>query len=180
MASNSSCLPRLAASSPTRLQCLSLLIASGVLYQTLCPPSLFAQSSAGGYMTAGEPAKVAGARNAAVQARIPLSVKPGYHVNSNTPSDEYLIPLKLTWTATGALEGGAIAYPKPTMEKYEFAEKPLSVYTGNFELVANFKVAANAPAGPGAAVGKLRYQACSNKACYQPKTIEITVGYQVQ
>ena len=145
-----------------------------------CLPSLFAQSSAAGYLAAGEPAKVAGARNAAVQARIPLSVKSGYHVNSNTPSDDYLIPLKLTWTATGALEVGAIAYPKPSMEKYEFAEKPLSVYTGNFELVANFKVAANAPAGPGAAVGKLRYQACSNKACYQPKTIEISVPYQVQ
>jgi DsbC/DsbD-like thiol-disulfide interchange protein len=147
---------------------------------TLCLPSLSAQSSAAGYLAVGEPAKVAGARNAVVQVKIPLSVKPGYHVNSNKPAEEYLIPLKLTWTATGALEGGAITYPKPSMEKYEFAEKPLSVYTGNFELVASFKVAAAAPAGPGAAVGKLRYQACSNKACYQPKTIEITVPYQVQ
>ena len=144
----------------------------------LCLPSLFAQSS--GYLAAGEPAKVAGARSAAVQAKIPVTVKVGYHVNSNTPSDDYLIPLKLTWISTGALEAGAVTYPKPSLEKYEFAEKPLSVYTGNFELVANFKVAANAPTGPGAAVGKLRYQACSNKACYQPKTIEITVPYQVQ
>jgi len=123
---------------------------------------------------------VAGARNAAVQAKIPVSVKAGYHVNSNTPSDDYLIPLKLTWTATGALEGGTVTYPKPSLEKYEFAEKPLSVFTGNFDLVANFKVAANAPAGPGVAVGKLKYQACSNKACYAPKTIDITVPYQVQ
>ena len=123
---------------------------------------------------------MAGARNAAVQAKIPVTVRTGYHVNSNTPSEEYLIPLKLTWTETGALEGGAIVYPKPSMEKYEFTEKPLSVFTGNFDLVANFKVAANAPAGPGVAVGKLRYQACSNKACYQPKTIEIAVPYQVQ
>jgi len=109
-----------------------------------------------------------------------VSVKPGYHVNSNAPSDENLIPLKLTWTSTGALEAGAITYPKPSLEKYEFSEKPLSVYTGNFDLTANFKVAANAPAGPGAAVGKLRYQACSNRACYPPKTVEITVPYQVQ
>lgn len=149
-----------------------------LLIACLCLPSLFAQSS--GYLAAGEPSKVAGARNAAVQTKIPVSVKPGYHVNSHTPSDDYLIPLKLTWTATGALEAGAVTYPKPSLEKYEFAEKPLSVYTGNFELVANFKVAAKAPTGPGAAVGKLRYQACSNKACYQPKTIEITVPYQVQ
>jgi thiol:disulfide interchange protein DsbD len=149
-----------------------------LLTACLCLPSLFAESS--GYLAAGEPEKVKGARNAAVQAKIPVTVKSGYHVNSSTPSDDYLIPLKLTWTSTGALEGGTVNYPKPSLEKYEFAEKPLSVYTGNFELVANFKVAAKAPTGPGMAVGKLRYQACSNKACYPPKTIEVTVPYQIQ
>ena len=104
----------------------------------------------------------------------------GYHVNSNTPSEEYLIPLKLTWTSTGALEGGAITYPKGALEKYEFSEKPISVYTGNFDLTATFKVAATAPAGPGAAVGKLKYQACSNRACFPPKTVDVNVSYQVQ
>jgi len=137
-----------------------------------------AQSS--GYLTLGDLPKVIGKRGAAVQAKIPLAVRPGFHVNSNTPNEEYLIPLKLTWKATGALEGGQIAYPKPSLEKYEFSEKPLSVFTGNFDVVANFKVAANAPAGPGAAVGQLRYQACSDRACFPPKTIEVAIPYQVQ
>ena len=128
----------------------------------------------------GEPQTVAGKRNAAVQAKIPVFVRPGFHVQSNSPSDDFLIPLKLTWASTGALEGGSVTYPKPSMEKYEFADKPYSVYTGNFELVANFKVAANAPAGPGAAVGELVYQACSDRACYARKTVKITVPYQIQ
>ena len=109
-----------------------------------------------------------------------MTVHAGYHVNSNTPSDEYLIPLKLTWKSTGALEAAQTVYPKPSLEKYEFSEKPLSVYTGSFELTANFKVAANAPAGPGVAVGQLRYQACSDKACFPPKTVEVTLPYQIQ
>ena len=112
---------------------------------------------------------MAGKRSAAVQVKIPVTVKDGYHVNSNKPSEEYLIPLKLTWTQLGSLEGGTVTYPKPMLEKYEFSETPLSVFTGGFELVANFKVAANAPAGPGAVTGKLRYQACSNRACYPPQ-----------
>jgi hypothetical protein len=144
----------------------------------LLEQSLLAQGS--GYLTVGEPSKVAGKRNASVQAKIPLTVLSGYHVNSDKPADEYLIPLKLTWTSPGALEPGNIVYPKPALEKYEFAEKPLSVFTGNFDLVANFKVAANAPAGPGAATGKLRYQACNNRACFAPKTVEVTVSYQIQ
>lgn len=148
--------------------CLPLLFA----------PLLFAQGS--GYLAVGEPQKVAGKRGASVQSKIPMTVMTGYHVNSNAPNEEYLIPLKLTWTSTGALEGGTVTYPKPLQEKYEFSEKPLSVYTGNFELVANFKVAANAPAGPGVAAGKLKYQACSNKACYPPKTVDVNVSYSVQ
>ncbi|MGD0499515.1 MAG: protein-disulfide reductase DsbD domain-containing protein [Bryobacteraceae bacterium] len=131
-------------------------------------------------MTVGQPQSVAGKRNAVLQAKIPCSVQTGFHVNSNTPADDYLIPLKLTWTSTGALEAGPVTYPKPEMEKYAFSEKPLSVLTGQFDLVANFKVAANAPAGPGIAAGRLRYQACSDRACYQPKTIDIAVPYRVQ
>lgn len=143
----------------------------------LCLP-LAAQTS--GYLSVGQPQKVAAKRGAAVESKIPMTVQQGYHVNSNTPSDEYLIPLKLTWKATGALEAGAVVYPKPTLEKYEFSEKPLSVFTGKFDVTAHFKVKADAPAGPGAAVGTLRYQACSDRACYPPKSIEVTVPYAVQ
>lgn len=123
---------------------------------------------------------MAGKRNDAVAAKIPVRIQPGFHVNSNTPSEEYLIPLKVTWTELGALQGGEIAYPKATLEKYEFSPKPLSVFTGNFELSARFRIAPNAPAGPGMAIGKLRYQACNNRACFPPKTIEVKVPYQVQ
>ena len=162
MASNSYCRLRLAT----------------LLTVAFCLPSVFGQSS--GYLMVGEPQKVVGRRNDPVQVKVPVTVKDGYHVNSNKPSEEYLIPLKLTWTSTGALEGGAVTYPKPGSEKYEFTEKPLSVYTGNFDLVVNFKVGANAAAGPGAAAGKLKYQACSSKACYPPKTVDVNVSYQVQ
>lgn len=140
--------------------------------------TLNAQGS--GYLAVNDPPTVVAKRGAAVEVKIPATVMTGYHVNSNTPSEEYLIPLKLTWTATGALENGTVTYPKPSLEKYDFTEKPLSVYTGNFDLVAHFKVAPNATAGPGSAVGKLRYQACSSRACYPPKTIEVRVPYQVQ
>src|SRR5262249_55575899 len=124
-----------------------------VLLALVCLP-LLAQSS--GYLAVADVSKVSGSRNAAVTAKIPVTVKDGYHVNSNMPSEEYLIPLKLTWKSMGALEGGQVTYPKPKVQRFEFQqanEKPLSIYEGSFELTANFKVAANAPAGPGLAVG---------------------------
>ncbi len=129
-------------------------------------------------MQAGAPSKVSGKRGEAVQTKIPVSIDDGFHVNSNTPSAEYLIPLSLTWTAGSALEPGAIIYPKATTETV--GQDKLSVFTGKFDLIANFKIAPNAAAGPGAAVGKLRYQACNKTTCFVPKTIEINVPYQVQ
>jgi hypothetical protein len=128
----------------------------------------------------GAPQKVAGPRNAVVVSRIPCAVQAGFHVNSDTPTYDYLIPLKLTWTATGALIPGEVTYPKPSMEKYAFTKDPLSVVTGSFELIAHFKVAPNAPAGPGVAAGKLKYQACNDRACFPPKTVDIAIPYQVQ
>jgi hypothetical protein len=123
--------------------------------------------------------KVEGKRNAAVVARIPVTVEPGFHVNSNAPSEDYLIPLKVAWTSKGALEGGDVVYPRASSEKYEFSDKPLSVFTGSFEIAANFKVAAGAPAGPGMAAGKLSYQACNARMCFPPAKVDISVPYQV-
>jgi hypothetical protein len=143
----------------------------------VCLPLLRPQSSSE-RVTVGQPQKVTGKRNDAVQTRIPVSILDGYHVNSNTPSDEYLIPLKVTWTSMGALEGGQVTYPKA--EKITVGDQSLSVFTGKLELAVNFKVSANAPAGPGIATGKLKFQACNDKMCFPPKSIEVDVPYQVQ
>ena len=114
------------------------------------------------------PEKVIARRGAALAVKTPVVLKSGYHVNSNTPSESYLIPLRLTWEP-GVLETVEVVFPKPHMEKYEFSANPLSVFTGDFELATKFKVAANASSGPGMALGKLRYQACSDRACLEPR-----------
>lgn len=111
--------------------------------------------------------------------RTAVTLKSGYHVNSNTPSESYLIPLRLSWDA-GPLETVGVVFPKPHLEKYEFSATPLSVFTGNFELVSKFKVAAGAPTGPGMALGKLRYQACNNNSCLPPKVLEIKLPVVIQ
>src|SRR5271156_672500 len=106
-------------------------------------PHSFAQTSV---LTIAAPEKLTAKAGATAEARLKVELRSGYHCNSNTPSDDYLIPLKLTWTP-GALEVGKVVYPKPQMEKDSFSEKPLSVYTGNFEIVTRFKVPAGAAFG---------------------------------
>ena len=130
-------------------------------------------------LSVAPPEKVVARQGASLEVKTAVLLKPGYHVNSNTPSESYLIPLRLTWEP-GALDAVEVVFPKPHMEKYEFSDVPLSVFTGDFHLVTKFKVAANASSGPGLAVGKLRYQACNNNSCLPPKTIEIKLPVVVQ
>jgi len=104
---------------------------------------------------------------------------PGFHANSNTPTDEYLIPLTLKWTG-GPLQVDGITYPKGSREKYPFTQKPLSVVTGEFSLSTKFKVPANAPNGAAAQNGTLRYQACNDHMCFAPKSVPVSVTLEIE
>ncbi|MDX2178680.1 MAG: protein-disulfide reductase DsbD family protein [Bryobacteraceae bacterium] len=136
----------------------------------------FAQSDV---LTVAPVAKVSAKRNESTPVRLMVKLKPGYHTNSNTPSEDYLIPLRLTWDAA-PLATEAVKFPAPHLEKYEFSEKPLSVFTGDFAIETQFKAPANAPTGLGIAKGKLRYQACSLKACLPPKTVPVEFTYEIR
>jgi hypothetical protein len=107
------------------------------------------------------------------------SLPEGYHANSNKPTEAYLIPLTLKWTG-GPLQPGMIDYPKGKLEKYSFSDKPLSVVTGEFAITTKFQVPENAPAGPAAQTGTLRYQACNDRACFPPKTVNINLTVDVE
>jgi len=152
-------------------------MASRRFWPALLPGFLLAQSS--GVLSLAPVEKLAARRGATVDAKMAFILQPGYHTNSHTPSEDYLIPLKLTWDK-GPLEVVEVVYPKPHFEKYSFSEKPLSVFTGNFHIVTRFKVAAGTPSGPNMMSGKLRYQACNDKACLPPKNLEVKLPVVIQ
>ncbi len=129
-------------------------------------------------LTLGAPEQVTAKIGTAVQVKLPLELRQGYHCNSNKPSDDYLVPLKLTW-APGPLESPEVSYPAPQMEKYSFSPTPLSVYTGNFELITKFKVASSATPGQAFITGKLKYQACNDRMCLTPKTIDVKIAVDI-
>lgn len=116
-------------------------------------------------------------RNETAVARLKVHVAPGYHVNTDKPKDAYLIPLKLTWSAD-PLSVESIEFPKPESHTIP-GQPPLVVFSGDFEIVTRFKVAGNAPGGPALASGKLRYQACNDRMCLPPKTIEVPLTVEV-
>jgi hypothetical protein len=138
---------------------------------------LFAQTS--NVLTVVPPAKLRVKRGETATAAVRAQLRPGYHTNSNTPSDPYLIPLRLTWQAA-PLQVAGVSYPTPKMEKFEFSEEPLSVLDGEFDITTKFKVPPTAPHGMAMISGKLRYQACNDRMCLPPKTVDVTLTLDIQ
>jgi thiol:disulfide interchange protein DsbD len=150
-----------------RLASLLIVLASAALAQQ------------DGALSVDDPAKLGVKRAGVTDLRLKVHVREGFHVNSNTPSEDYLIPLKVTWEP-GAVEAVETVYPKPKHEQYAFSDKPLSVFDGTFEIVTKFKPGTNSAPGPGVVNGKLRYQACNDKMCLPPKNIAIKLPVVVE
>ena len=125
-----------------------------------------------------KPEPVPAKAGSAVEVKLPLQLREGYHVNSNMPPDPYLIPLRLSWES-GPFTGFEVVYPKPILMKLGFFPQPLPVFSGRFELVTRFKVAASVPPGLVNLPGKLRYQACNDRMCLPPKTLDFTLPVSV-
>jgi hypothetical protein len=125
------------------------------------------------------PEKVIAKKNSTQPVDITIQVRNGYHVNSTTPSDEYLIPLKLTFT-DGTVQVADVAYPKPKMQKFQFSPKPISVYEGDVKATARIKIPASVPSGTTQITGKLRYQACSERACLPPRTLDVKIPIEIR
>jgi DsbC/DsbD-like thiol-disulfide interchange protein len=115
-------------------------------------------------------------RGAPASQDLKVTVLPGFHVNNDKPKDEFLIPLKLTWT--GPLEAKSVTYPKP--EEIKVGGQTLVVFTGAFVIQTSFKAPEGLAAGSTAMTGKLRYQACNNEMCFRPATIEVKLPVAVE
>jgi DsbC/DsbD-like thiol-disulfide interchange protein len=108
-------------------------------------------------------------------ARTPLSVEltvgPGWHVNSHTPSETFLIPTDVALT-TSAGTLSSVRYPPHVERRFSFSEKPLRVYEGTVRFETDLELPA-AAAGDAAIAGSLSYQACNDQQCYSPAKIPL-------
>ena len=98
----------------------------------------------------------------------------GFHINSNTPKSEFLIPTILKLDAPTDIVVGRIAYPPGEEMSFPFSpDEKLSVYTGNFSLAVTVRPLHTVVPGKYMLRGQLRYQACDNAACYPPKQLPV-------
>lgn len=119
-------------------------------------------------------------RGKANTVKLEFQVGVGFHINSNTPSAEYLIPTVLKLDAPTDIAVGKITYPAGQELSFAFApNEKLSVYSGKFTLAVVVRPLASVLPGRYEFHGQMRYQACDNAACYPPKQLPVQFEVKV-
>jgi hypothetical protein len=103
-----------------------------------------------------------------------------FHINSNQPKSELLIPTVLKLSAGAPLSVSGLKYPAGQEVEFPFAAgEKLSVYSGDFSITAVIKAPAKSTNGEFPVTGELRFQACDRSACYPPRSIPVNFNVTV-
>ncbi|MBI5445273.1 MAG: thioredoxin family protein, partial [Deltaproteobacteria bacterium] len=120
-------------------------------------------------LVAGEPFRLA----------VVATIAPGWHVNSNTPAEDYLIPTIAALGPADGLSFGPPAYPAHHEKKLPFSDKPLALYEGETVIVVEGKTDPTAAAGPRTLGATLDFQPCNDAQCLAPAQVEATLAIDV-
>lgn len=119
-------------------------------------------------------------RAAQTMVSLDFRVASGFHINSNTPKSEFLIPTALKMDLPTDIILGKIEYPAGKDLSFPFSpDEKLNVYSGDFKI--NLAVHPMGSVVPGKYMmrGVLRYQACDNAQCFPPKTLPVSFEVKV-
>jgi uncharacterized protein len=99
-----------------------------------------------------------------------LTIDPGYHLNANPASSDYLIPTVVTvLTAPDA----RITYPAGQIFKPKFSPEGISVYEGSVAIRA--ELPKGGLTSPGSTSLRIEVQACTTQICLPPATLTTSV-----
>ncbi len=119
-------------------------------------------------------------RGQTFEAAVVVQIVKGFHMNSNKPSEDYLIPTTITPNPPQGIRVVDTIYPPGQMKAFSFSpNKPLNVYTDTVTLRLKMAADAAAPLGATSIPATLRYQACNDSACLPPVKVPVTVNIDV-
>ncbi|GMR23874.1 MAG: hypothetical protein BMS9Abin37_2348 [Acidobacteriota bacterium] len=111
---------------------------------------------------------------AAVQVRL----QRGFHVNSNEPLEEYLIPTSLRFAPLPGVNVNGLVYPEAIHLVTGGSETPLAVFEEEFAIGVVMELDPALATGEHVLFGQLDYQACDDKVCYRPdkRPVQVTLN----
>ncbi|MFZ1289017.1 MAG: protein-disulfide reductase DsbD [Melioribacteraceae bacterium] len=114
-----------------------------------------------------------------VKLAVKIIIDKEWHINSDKPKEDFLIPTELKITSKSNFEIGKIVYPKSEEIKLDFSDTPVSVFEGEVFIGTILKVPQNIELGEKQIIVELSYQGCNNSTCMAPSSIIDTISLEV-
>jgi thiol:disulfide interchange protein DsbD len=109
-----------------------------------------------------------------------ITIRPPYHINSDQPTEDYLIGATVDFKPREGVRYGKIKFPPGEMRKFSLAENPLSVYEGQIKVTAEVSLAADFKGKTLLIEGTVGYQACDDMSCLPPADVEFASEVKVE
>jgi thioredoxin:protein disulfide reductase len=108
-----------------------------------------------------------------------LSIANGWHINSHTPTYDYLIATSLELLQREGYIVTDLRYPKGNNLKFGFAEDSLSVYAGSPVIFFTMKISEKTAVGRDTLRAVLEVQACNDQVCLAPASINVAIPVEI-
>jgi hypothetical protein len=149
-----------------------------VTYTPITPPS--STSGRAPSVSFAPVSLVTATRTLETPVNLNFRVASGFHINSNLPKSEFLIPTALKMDLPTDIVLGKIAYPAGQDLAFPFSpSEMLSVYSGDFTVTVAVHPLRSVVPGKYIMHGVLRYQACDNAQCFPPKSLPVRFEVKV-
>jgi thiol:disulfide interchange protein DsbD len=118
-------------------------------------------------------------RGRAFDIAVVAKISPGFHINAHEPTEDYLIPTKITAELPTGISLVETTYPRGVMRKFQFAKTPLRVYETSFTVRMKLRAGSSAPLGHQKIAMTIGYQACNQDACLPPTKLPVTAELEI-
>lgn len=102
---------------------------------------------------------------------IRLEIAPGWHINSNQPPDEMLVPTELELSADPGVTFGQLRFPRAEQKSFSFSETPLAVFEGTVLVFGSLSLPPDFNQDSVHLTARLRFQACNDQLCLPPREV---------
>lgn len=109
-----------------------------------------------------------------LKAAIILHIKEGWHINSNMPHDEFLIPTEIELSEDSGVAVGEFIFPPDRLFQFSFSEEKVAVYEGETAVGLPIRVAEDFSKDAVRLSGKVIYQACNDVSCLAPTSVDFS------
>ncbi|MBN1102715.1 MAG: thioredoxin family protein [Deltaproteobacteria bacterium] len=108
-----------------------------------------------------------------------LKVVTPWYIHGAKEGEDPIIPTVMRFRDVPGVTVERIQFPRPSRVKFDYAPRPVEVFSGEVMVSASLRVDDRAPPGEHVVAGELSYQACSPDSCLPPEGIPVPVRVSI-